>query len=102
MHGAEIRNITYETDRLQFIGRRNTIVRPDAMTNSGPLSGTEGSVLDPVVAIQYQIILESERSVTIDIVTGIDGTREGALRLVEKYYDKQIANRVSGLAWTHS
>ncbi|TFH49546.1 MAG: cyclic beta 1-2 glucan synthetase, partial [Bacteroidia bacterium] len=55
VHGAEIRNITYETDRLQFIGRGNTIVRPYAMTNSGPLSGTEGSVLDPVVAIQYQI-----------------------------------------------
>ncbi len=29
-------------------------------------------------------------------------TREGALNLVEKYQDKQMANRVFELAWTHS
>ena len=28
VHGAEIRNITYETDRMQFIGRGNTLVSP--------------------------------------------------------------------------
>jgi cellobiose phosphorylase len=101
-HGAEIRNITYETDRMQFIGRGNTLVSPSAMTNSKSLSGSQGSVLDPVVAIQFQIVLESEGSVTIDMVTGISTSREGALILVEKYQDKQIANRVFDLAWTHS
>ena len=102
VHGAEIRNITYETDRLKFIGRGNTLVSPDAMTNSKSLSGSQGSVLDPIVAIQYQIILEREGSATIDIVTGISESREGALNLVEKYQDKQMANRVFELAWTHS
>ncbi len=102
VHGAEIRNITYETDRMQFIGRGNTLVSPYAMTNSKSLGGSQGSVLDPVVAIQYQIVLEPEGSATIDIVTGISESREGALNLVEKYQDKQIANRVFELAWTHS
>ena len=102
VHGAEIRNITYETDRMQFIGRGNTLVSPDAMTNSKSLSGSQGSVLDPIVAIQYQIVLEPEGSATIDMVTGISESREGALNLVEKYQDKQIANRVFELAWTHS
>jgi cyclic beta-1,2-glucan synthetase len=102
VHGAEIRNITYETDRMQFIGRGNTLVSPYAMTNSKFLSGSQGSVLDPVVAIQYQIILKPEGSATIDIVTGISVSREGALNLVEKYQDKQFANRVFELAWTHS
>ncbi len=102
VHGAEIRNITYETDRMQFIGRGKTLDSPFAMTNSKSLSGTQGSVLDPVAAIQYQIVLLPEGSATIDMVTGISTSREGALNLVEKYQDKQFANRVFELAWTHS
>jgi cyclic beta-1,2-glucan synthetase len=102
VHGAEIRNITFETDRMRFIGRGNTLESPHAMTNLTALSGSQGSVLDPVVAIQYQIILLPEETVTIDMVTGISASREEALTLVEKYQDKQIANRVFELAWTHS
>lgn len=102
VHDAEIRNITYETDRMQFIGRGNSLVSPNAMTNSKSLSGSQGAVLDPIVAIQYQIVLEPEGSATIDMVTGISLTREGAIHLVEKYQDKQIAMRVFELAWTHN
>jgi cellobiose phosphorylase len=101
-HGAEIRNITYETDRMLFIGRGNTLESPLMMTHFKSLSGSEGSVLDPIVAIQYQIILEPEGSATIDMVTGISKTRDEALSLVEKYLDKQIASRIFELAWTHS
>ena len=102
VHGAEIRNITYETDRLQFIGRGNNLVSPIAMTDYKSLGGSQGSVLDPIVAIQFQIVLEPEGSAIIDIVTGIGETRVGALNLIEKYQDKQIANRVFEMAWTHS
>jgi cyclic beta-1,2-glucan synthetase len=102
VHGSEIVNITYETDRMQFIGRGNTLVAPYAMTNSKALSGSEGPVLDPIVAIQYQIIIEPENTTTIDIVTGLSETREGALYLIEKYQEKHFANRVFELAWTHS
>jgi cellobiose phosphorylase len=102
VHGAEIRDISYETDRMQFIGRGNTVGSPQAMTNPKSLSGSQGSVLDPIVAIQFKIVLEPEGSATIDIVTGISESREGALILVEKYQDMQIANRVFELAYTHS
>lgn len=102
VHGAETKNITYETDRMKFIGRGNTLASPDAMTKSKNLSGTQGSVLDPIVSIQYQIILEPEEVTTIDIVTGISESHEGALNLIEKYQDKHFANRVFELTWTHS
>ncbi|MBN1600971.1 MAG: hypothetical protein JW915_05135 [Chitinispirillaceae bacterium] len=101
VHGAEIRNISYETDRMQFIGRGNTLESPIAMKRS-TLSGTQGSVLDPVVAIQYQIVIESEETAIVDIVTGISEHRDGTLNLVEKYKDRHFANRVFELAWTHS
>ena len=102
VHGAEILNITYETDRSKFIGRGNTLVSPEAMTGMSQLTGSQGSVLDPVVAIQFRIVLEPEASATVDMITGISPGRDGAISLVEKYQDKLFANRVFELAWTHS
>ncbi len=106
VHGAPIGEVSYETDRLQFIGRGNTVADPQAMRgvgdfHTGALSGSEGSVLDPIVAIQCGITLEPEASVTINIVSGIAESREAALRLVEKYQDARLADRVFDLAWTH-
>jgi cellobiose phosphorylase len=107
VHGAEIGEVSYETDRMQFIGRGNTVSEPQAMSGAadfftGALSGSEGSVLDPIVAVRYRITLDPEESVMINIVSGIGETRDAALSLVEKYQDRRLADRVFDLAWTHS
>jgi Cellobiose phosphorylase len=102
VHGADIGDVSYETDRMRFIGRGNTVAYPQAMRDSAVLSGSEGSVLDPIVAIRHHIILDPETSATINIVTGIGATRDGALSLVLKYQDRRLADRVFDLAWTHS
>ena len=111
VHGAEIETMSYETDRLQFIGRGRTAADPQAMSGSGArqgmhdagaLSGSEGSVLDPIVAIRCRLILGPEESATIDMVSGIGDTRNVCLALVEKYQDRRLADRVFDLAWTHS
>jgi cellobiose phosphorylase len=102
VHGAEIGEISYETDRMRFIGRGRTIADPQAMADPAPLSGSEGSVLDPIVAIRHRIALDPEEKVTIDIVSGIGETRDACLGLVEKYQDRRLADRVFDLAWTHS
>jgi cyclic beta-1,2-glucan synthetase len=102
VHGAPAGKASYETDRMRFIGRGNTVANPQAMTGVGGLSNSEGAVLDPIVAIRRQITLDGGESVTVDIVTGIAETREGSLGLVEKYRDRRLADRVFELAWTHS
>jgi len=110
VYGADIEEISYETDRMQFIGRGNTVADPQALTatlqkttaGSAALSGSEGSVLDPIVAIRYRITLDPEQTATIDMVLGIGETRNEALRLIEKYHDQLLADRVFDLAWTHS
>jgi len=102
VHGADIGEISYETDRLRFIGRGNNLDDPAAMRDFSALSGSDGPVLDPIVAIRYQITLEAEQSATINVVTGIGETRDAALSLVEKYQDRRLADRVFDLAWTHS
>ena len=102
VHDAKSLAVSAETDRSRFIGRTRSAANPLAMEQAGQLSGSEGSVLDPIVAIRHRIVLEPEQSVTIDMVTGIAETRAVALDLVEKYQDRHLADRVFELTWTHS
>jgi cellobiose phosphorylase len=102
VHGAEIGEISYETDRLRFIGRGNTTANPQAMSGAAALSSSEGSVLDPIVAIRYRITLDPEETATINIVSGIGDTRDVCLGLIGKYRDRRLADRVFDLAWSHS
>ena len=101
VHGVDSADVSYETDRLEFIGRGNTVANPQAMTGAARLSGGEGSVLDPIVAIRQRMTLEPQQAVTIDVAMGVAETREGALGLAEKYQDRRLADRVFDLAWTH-
>ena len=102
VHGAELGETSYETDRMQFIGRGNTVADPQAMSGAAVLSGSQGSVLDPIVAIRHRITLEPNESATINVISGIGDTRDVCLGLVEKYQDRRLADRVLDLAWTHS
>lgn len=102
VHDAQSVAVSAETDRLRFIGRGRSTANPLAMDEPGPLSGSDGPVLDPIVAIRHGIVLEPEQSVTIDLVTGVAESRATALELIEKYQDRHLADRVFELAWTHS
>lgn len=100
--GNLVRNISFETDRSRFIGRGNTLSRPIAMTDSSTLSDTSGCVLDPIVAIRCTITLHPQETAGVNIFSGMSESRDGAIALIEKYYDGYIADRVSELAWTHA
>src|SRR5690348_11928482 len=43
VHGKEAEEVSYETDRMAFIGRGNTVTNPQAMVNAGKLAGGQGS-----------------------------------------------------------
>jgi len=94
--------VSYETDRARFIGRNASTAEPLAMRAAGPLSDSEGSVLDPIVAIRCTVTLEPDQTAMIDIVTGIAERREVAECLIDKYQDRHLADRVFELSWTHS
>jgi cellobiose phosphorylase len=102
VHGAEVEEASFETDRMRFIGRGREAAEPRALVEPGALSGTDGSVLDPIVAIRMRIGLDAEQSATLDVVTGAAPTREACLALIDKYRDRHLADRVFDLAMTHS
>lgn len=99
---ADVKNISYETDRMKFLGRGNTIHQPAVLQKSEPLSGSQGSVLDPVIAIRYLIEIDPQKTAVIDMVTGIADTKEICMDMVDKYQDKFLVDRGFELAWTHS
>jgi cellobiose phosphorylase len=102
VHGVDVGEVSYETDRQRFVGRTRTTANPLAMSESAALSGADGSVLDPIVAIRHVLTLGPEQSVTIDLVSGVAESRELAVCLIEKYQDRHLADRVFDLTWTHS
>ncbi len=102
VHGAAARDVSYETDRVRFVGRGNTLAAPRAMLDPAPLTGAEGPVLDPIAAIRVRIAVEPAQTVTIDMVYGVADSREAAIALVDKYQDRRLADRVVELAWTHA
>jgi len=102
VHGAKAGAVSHETDRSRFIGRGRSLHAPQAMREPGALSGSAGSVLDPVAATRRVITLAPGQTATIDIVYGMADTREACLALVRKYDDRRLADRVFELSWTHS
>ncbi|MCC8189060.1 MAG: cyclic beta 1-2 glucan synthetase [Planctomycetes bacterium] len=102
VRGSEGGEVTYETDRLAFLGRGNTAARPRAVTDGTGLGDSEGAVLDPVVAINTPVTLESGGSVVVDIITGVAEERSGILSLLEKYQDQRMADKAFDMAWSHA
>jgi cellobiose phosphorylase len=101
VHGVASPDASYETDRMAFLGRGRTSANPRAMDAAGPLAGSDGSVLDPIVAIRRRVTLEPDETATLDMVCGVAQTREAAADLGAKYQDRHLADRVFELAWTH-
>ncbi len=96
---------SYETDRARFIGRGRTAVNPLALDNSdrpSMLSNTDGSVLDPIVAIRRTISLSADESATVQIISGVADTREAALAVLDKYCDRHFVERAFEMAWFQS
>ena len=90
VHGTETGEMSYETDRVRFIGRGKTVAAPAAMSSLSPLSGSEGPVLDPIVAIRCRITLDPATSATVNIVTGAGETAIPVCGLIGKYQDRHL------------
>jgi cellobiose phosphorylase len=101
VQGATVESVSYETDRLAFIGRGKTLVNPQAM-EVDTLSGKQGAVLDPIVSIRYRIALKPNHTATIDMIYGVSETKESCENLMHKYQDTHLQNRAFELSWTHS
>ncbi len=97
-----IGGIQFETDRSRFVGRGHTTTDPVAIIEDRPLSNTVGAVLDPVFSLRCRVRLQPNATAQIVFTTGVAKSREQAIALAEKYYDANIFERESRMAWTRA
>ena len=90
---GDTRDVSYETDRMRFIGRGRTLADPQAMQADAPLSGNAGAVLDPIAAIRCRVSLAPGETATVELMTGLGDTREACLALAGKCRERGFVDR---------
>jgi cyclic beta-1,2-glucan synthetase len=91
-----------ETDRARFLGRGREVRSPLAVLDGRRLSGTVGTVLDPVFALRYRISVPAGTTARIAFWTGIAPSRSAALDLLDKHHEPNSFTRAATLAWTQA
>jgi cyclic beta-1,2-glucan synthetase len=94
-------DMSYETDRMRFIGRGRSAGDPAALSSNAALSGSAGAVLDAVAAIRVPFTLEPGASFTIDWITGVAKSRLDCVALATRYRQPASAQSVLASAGTY-
>ena len=84
--------ITYETSRLNFIGRNRNLKNPEALDEISNLQNTVGIVLDPIMSIRGKINLKPKEEKEICFLTGVSDSKEEAIELIKLYKNKEKIN----------
>ncbi|KPP88541.1 MAG: cyclic beta-1,2-glucan synthetase [Rhodobacteraceae bacterium HLUCCA08] len=100
VEGTESAPVQYETDRAQFIGRGRDI--GTAAMAEGPLSGTTGTVLDPVLALRRRVVVPPGGTARVTFWTVVADTPEALLDQVDRHRDPSAFERAVTLSWTQS
>ncbi|HEY5513456.1 MAG TPA: glucoamylase family protein [Geomonas sp.] len=102
LEGGSIGGIEYETDRMRFLGRGQTIRRPVSIMDGRHLSNTVGPVLDPIFSLRARVRVAPGTTTHVTFSTMVAVSREATLLLADKYHDPASFERASTLVWTHA
>ncbi|MGH8184910.1 MAG: GH36-type glycosyl hydrolase domain-containing protein [Rhodanobacteraceae bacterium] len=85
VEGAESASREWETDRARFIGRDGSLATPAAMQAGQHLSGTVGTVLDPIFSLRARVTVAAGATRRVAFVTVAGASRDEVLALVRRY-----------------
>ena len=77
--------VEYETSRLKFLGRGNSLQHADIMESRRTLTGTVGTTLDPIMSMRRRIHIAAGRQAEAYILTGFAKSREQLVQLAGQY-----------------
>ena len=100
VEGDEPAPTQIETDRARFIGRGRTIGQ--ALMRATPLSGTVGTVLDPIFSIRRRVGIPAGGKARVTFWTMVADTPTALLELVDRHRDPSAFERATTLAWTQA
>lgn len=87
-------SITYETSRINFIGRNRELKSPLAMDNDKSLNNTVGTVLDPIMSMRVRVRLEPNSKREIYFITGICDSKVQILDICRENDNYSSLNKV--------
>ncbi len=100
IEGQESGPIQIETDRAKFIGRGHDVATA-AMIDT-PLSGTIGTVLDPIFSIRRRVSVPPGGVTRVTFWTMVAASPDALLDLVDRHRDASAFARAATLAWTQA
>lgn len=83
--GSDLFDVSYETARLNFIGRNKDLDCPSVFESNKSLSNTLGTVLDPILSIRTNISLLKDVKKQVYFITGVASSKEDVIKLVKEY-----------------
>ena len=92
--------LEFETDRARFVGRGRQIRSAIAAADGRPLSGTDGTVLDPIFSLRRRVRLAPGATARVAFWTLAAPTRGEVLDLADQHCDAAAYERAATLAWT--
>ncbi len=84
---------SWETDRARFLGRGRSPARPRAMDPGVPLSGTTGSVLDPIFSVRRILEIPPRGVARLACVLGAGRTRDDVGAIAAHFRRSGASNR---------
>jgi cyclic beta-1,2-glucan synthetase len=102
VEGESVGAAQFETDRARFLGRGQSVRAPISVVDGRPLSGSVGTVLDPIFSIRRTLRVAPGATARIAFWTLVAPSRSAALDLADRHRDPIAFDRVLTLAWTQA
>jgi cyclic beta-1,2-glucan synthetase len=100
--GESLGELQFETDRARFVGRARETGSAIAVTEGQALSGSVGTVLDPIFSLRRRLRIAPGATVRVAFWTLIAPSRTEVLDLADKHHDAAAFDRAVTLAWTQA
>lgn len=76
---------SFETSRINFLGRNNDLNKADVIVNNKKLSNDKNALLDPIMSLRKTITLKANKQKTIYLITGFGKSKEQVLEILDIY-----------------
>ena len=104
VEGEAVGGLQFETDRARFLGRGHDLRTAVSIMDARPLSGSVGTVLDPVMSLRRRVRITPGDTARVDFWLGVGSSREEVLALASKLRDTAAFERAKSRAalWADS
>ncbi|HLA01640.1 MAG TPA: glycosyl transferase, partial [Aestuariivirga sp.] len=100
--GKLIGQLEFETDRAKFLGQGNELRSAQALAGGASLTGTKGTVLDPVFSLRRRLRIPAGQQASCTLWTVVAESRSAVLDMVDRHRQHAAYERAQILAWSHS